>query len=155
MWRLAGELAKLGHSISYPVVAELLHDLGYSLQANQKTKEGDSHPDRNAQFEHINRKVKRYLSDKQPVIPVDTKKKELVGNFKNGGQELRRKGTPEPVRVHDFVIPELCRANPHGIYDLAQNAGWVSVGAGHDTATSGGEHPPLVAIQGTARISKS
>lgn len=132
--RLAGELSRLGHSISYPVVAELLHELGYSLQANQKTKEGDSHPDRNAQFEHINRKVKRCLGDKQPVISVDTKKKEMVGDFKNGGQELRPKGKPEPVRVHDFVIPELGRANPYGIYDLAQNTGWVSVGVDHDTA---------------------
>jgi transposase len=132
--RLAEELSKLGHSISYPVVAELLHELGYSLQANQKTKEGDSHPDRNAQFEHINRKVKRCLADKQPVISVDTKKKELVGDFKNGGQEVRPKGNPEQVRVHDFVIPELGRANPYGIYDLAHNTGWVSVGVDHDTA---------------------
>jgi transposase len=132
--RLAEELSKLGHSISYPVVAELLRELGYSLQANQKTKEGDSHPDRNAQFEHINRKVKRCLADKQPVISVDTKKKELVGDFKNGGQEVRPKGNPEQVRVHDFVIPELGRANPYGIYDLAHNTGWVSVGVDHDTA---------------------
>ncbi len=116
--RLAEELSKLGHSISYPVVAELLHELGYSLQANQKTKEGDSHPDRNAQFEHINRKVERCLADEQPVISVDTKKKELVGDFK----------------VHDFVIPELGRANPYGIYDLAHNTGWVNVGVDHDTA---------------------
>ena len=133
--RLAQELSQLGHSISYPVVGELLHELGYSLQANQKTKEGDTHPDRNAQFEHINRKVKRCLADKQPVISVDTKKKELVGDFKNGGQELRPKGNPEQVRVHDFVIKELGRANPYGIYDLAQNTGWVSVGVDHDTAT--------------------
>ena len=132
--RLAEELGKLGHTISYPVVAELLHELGYSLQANQKTREGGSHPDRNAQFEHINRKAKRYLADKQPVISVDTKKKELVGDFRNGGQELRPKGHPEQVRVHDFVIPELGRANPYGIYDLAHNTGWVSVGVDHDTA---------------------
>ena len=132
--KLAVELSRLGHSISYPVVADLLHELGYSLQANQKTKEGGSHPDRNAQFEHINRKVKRCLADKQPVISVDTKKKELVGDFKNGGQELRPKGNPEPVRVHDFLIPELGRANPYGIYDLAHNTGWVSVGVDHDTA---------------------
>ena len=132
--KLAEELAKLGHSISYPVVAELLHQLGYSLQANQKTKEGGGHPDRNAQFEHINRQVKRCLAQKQPVISVDTKKKELVGNFKNGGRELRPKGQPEQVRVYDFVIPELGRANPYGIYDLAHNTGWVSVGVDHDTA---------------------
>ena len=132
--RLAAELSTMGHSISYPVVAELLHKLGYSLQANQKTKEGGSHPDRNAQFEHINRKVQRCLADKQPVISVDTKKKELVGDFKNGGREWRPKGDSEQVRVHDFLIPELGRANPYGIYDLAHNAGWVSVGVDHDTA---------------------
>src|ERR1700682_6006357 len=131
--RLAEELSKLGHSISYPVVAELLHELGYSLQANQKTKEGDSHPDRNAQFEHIHRKVKRYLSDKQPVISVDTKKKELVGDFKNGGRELRPKGQPQPVRVHDFAIPELGKAGPYGIYDVSANAGFVNVGISADT----------------------
>ena len=153
--RLAEELSKLGHSISYPVVAELLHELGYSLQANQKTKEGDSHPDRNAQFEHINRKVKRCLADKQPVISVDTKKKELVGDFKNGGQEVRPKGNPEQVRVHDFVIPELGRANPYGIYDLAHNTGWVSVGVDHDTAAFAVEkHPALVAINGAACLSQ-
>ena len=132
--KLSEELARMGHSISYPVVAELLHELGYSLQANQKTKEGGKHPDRNAQFEHINEKVKEYLADKQPVISVDTKKKELVGNFKNGGRELRPQGDPEQVRVHDFLIKELGRANPYGIYDLASNSGWVSVGLDHDTA---------------------
>jgi transposase len=132
--KLAQELAVKGHSISYPVVAELLHELGYSLQANQKTREGGKHPDRNAQFEHINGKVKEYLADQQPVISVDTKKKELVGDFKNGGRELRPKGNPEQVRVHDFLIKELGRANPYGIYDLASNSGWVSVGLDHDTA---------------------
>jgi len=132
--KLSGELARMGHSISYPVVAELLHEMGYSLQANQKTKEGGKHPDRNAQFEHINNKVKEHLTDKQPVISVDTKKKELVGDFKNGGRELRPKGDPEQVRVHDFLIKELGRANPYGIYDLADNSGWVNVGLDHDTA---------------------
>ena len=132
--RLADELKRLGHQVSYSVVAEILSDLGYSLQANQKTKEGASHPDRNAQFEHINRKVKRFRSTKQPVISVDTKKKELVGDFKNSGRELRPKGEPEKVRVHDFVIPELGRATPYGIYDLTHNHGWVSVGIDHDTA---------------------
>ncbi len=132
--KLAEELQRTGHRVSYATVAELLHELGYSLQANRKTKEGSSHPDRHAQFEHINGKVKRYLAGKQPVISVDTKKKELVGDFKNGGRELRPKGNPEKVRVHDFVIRELGRANPYGIYDLAQNAGWVSVGVDHDTA---------------------
>ena len=132
--RLAEELQRQGHVISYPVVAELLREQGYSLQGNRKSQEGDSHPDRNAQFEHINRKVKRFLASRQPVISVDTKKKELVGNFKNSGRELRPQGEPEKVRVHDFVIPELGRATPYGVYDLAQNTGWVSVGMDHDTA---------------------
>ncbi len=132
--RLAEELQRQGHVISYPVVAELLREQGYSLQGNRKSQEGDSHPDRNAQFEHINRKVKRFLASRQPVISVDTKKKELVGNFKNSGRELRPQGDPEKVRVHDFIIPELGRATPYGVYDLAQNTGWVSVGMDHDTA---------------------
>jgi transposase len=132
--RLAEELRKQGHHVSYPVVAELLRELGYSLQANRKTKEGGSHPDRNAQFEHINSKVKRFLASQQPVISVDTKKKELVGDFKNAGRELRPQGDPEKVREHDFLIPELGRATPYGIYDLARNMGWVSVGRDHDTA---------------------
>jgi hypothetical protein len=132
--RLAEELHRRGHIISYPVVAELLRELGYSLQANRKNKEGSSHPDRNAQFEYINRRVGRFLAGKQPVISVDTKKKELVGDFKNGGRELRPKGEPEKVRVHDFLIPELGRATPYGVYDLARNTGWVSVGMDHDTA---------------------
>ena len=132
--RLAEELKRQGHVISYPVVAELLREQGYSLQGNRKSQEGDSHPDRNAQFEHINRKVKRFLASQQPVISVDTKKKELVGNFKNSGRELRPQGEPEKVRVHDFIIPELGRATPYGVYDLAQNTGWVSVGMDHDTA---------------------
>jgi hypothetical protein len=132
--RLAEELKRQGHTISYPVVAELLRELGYSLQANRKSKEGSGHPDRNAQFEHINGKVKRFLASKQPVISVDTKKKELVGDFKNGGRELRPAGDPEKVRVHDFLIPELGRATPYGVYDLARNTGWVSVGMDHDTA---------------------
>ena len=132
--RLAEELGKQGHVISYPVVAELLRELGYSLQANRKTTEGDGHPDRNAQFEYINRKVQRFFVSKQPVISVDTKKKELVGDFKNGGRELRPQGKPEKVRVHDFLIPELGRATPYGVYDLAQNTGCVSVAVDHDTA---------------------
>jgi Rhodopirellula transposase DDE domain len=111
-----------------------LHELGYSLQANRKTKKGSGHPDRNAQFEHLNAKVKWSLSRHQPVISVDTKKKELVGDFKNGGREMRPKGQPEKVRVHDFVDPELGRATPYGIYDLGRNSGWVSVRMDHDTA---------------------
>ena len=132
--RLAEELRAQGHQTSHRMVAELLHELDYSLQANSKTLEGGDHPDRNAQFEHIHETIQRQFAVNQPVISVDTKKKELVGEFKNGGRELCPKGQPEKVRVHDFVIPELGRANPYGIYDLANNAGWVSVGVDHDTA---------------------
>jgi len=132
--QLTTELTRMKHRVSHQVVADLLHTLGYSLQANSKTKEGSDHPDRNAQFEHLNGKVKWCLGRRQPVISVDTKKKELVGDFKNNGQELRPKGKPELVRVHDFVDPELGRAAPYGIYDLGRNSGWVSVGMDHDTA---------------------
>jgi hypothetical protein len=131
---LAEELRRLGHQISYRVVGEELRELGYSLQANRKTMEGTSHPDRDAQFWHIHEKVKDHQAAGQPVISVDTKKKELVGDFKNGGREWRPQGDPERVRVHDFVIPELGKANPYGVYDLTQNLGWVSVGIDHDTA---------------------
>src|ERR1035437_1650243 len=133
--KLAEDLNRMGHRVSYPVVAELLHELGYSLQANRKTKEGNSHPDRNAQFEYIDGKVRRYIALHQPVISVDTKKKELVGDFKNEGREWRPKKNPEKVRVYDFPIPELGRAAPYGVYDLASNTGWVSVGVDHDTAS--------------------
>lgn len=133
--KLAEELQRLGHEVSYPVVAALLHELDYSLQANRKTQEGDSHPDRNAQFEYIDQKVQTYLALRWPVISVDTKKKELVGDFKNVGQEWRPKGDPAKVRVHDFAIPGLGRAAPYGVYDLAYNTGWVSVGVDHDTAS--------------------
>jgi len=132
--QLSEELKRMKHQVSHQVVADLLHELGYSLQANRKTKEGSKHPDRNAQFEHLNGKVKWSLARHQPVISVDTKKKELVGDFKNGGRELRPKGEPELVRVHDFVDKELGRATPYGIYDLGRNSGWVSVGMDHDTA---------------------
>lgn len=132
--KLAEELSRMGHRVSHQLVGRMLHELGYSLQANSKTLEGANHPDRNAQFEYLNRRVKRQLQQHQPVISVDTKKKELVGDFKNNGRELRPKGDPEKVRVHDFIIPELGRANPYGIYDIAQNTGWVSVGVDHDTA---------------------
>ena len=131
---LEAELKNKGHAVSHQVVADLLHELEYSLQANRKTNEGASHPDRNAQFEYVNNKVKQYLGGKEPVISVDTKKKELIGDFKNTGKELRPKGDPEKVRVHDFLIPELGRANPYGIYDIGLNVGWVSVGVDHDTA---------------------
>jgi len=133
--KLANELNGAGHQTSHRMVAELLHEQGYSLQANRKTLEGSSHEDRDAQFQHINEQVKQLLGRRQPVISVDTKKKELVGNFKNNGRELRPKGNPEKVRVHDFVIPELGRAAPYGVYDVGSNAGWVSVGVDHDTAT--------------------
>jgi hypothetical protein len=132
--KLAEELQRIGHRVSRQLVAELLHDLGYSLQANRKTLEGASHPDRDAQFEHLNQRVAEQVARGEPAISVDTKKKELVGDFKNGGRELRPAGDPEPVRVHDFIIPALGRANPYGVYDLAQDAGWVSVGTDHDTA---------------------
>ena len=132
--KLAGELRRIGHQVSHQLVPELLHDLGYSLQANRKTLEGASHPDRDAQFEHLNRQVEEHLARGEPAISVDPKKKELVGDFKNGGRELRPQGDPERVRVHDFIIPELGRANPYGVYDLARDAGWVSVGTDHDTA---------------------
>jgi hypothetical protein len=116
------------------MVAELLRQLGYSLQGNRKTIEGTRHPDRNAQFEHINARVRAYLRQGEPAISVDTKKKELVGNFKNAGREWHRHGQPPPVQVHDFVQPELGRAIPYGVYDLRANAGWVNVGIDHDTA---------------------
>ena len=132
--QLTAELKSMNHQVSHQVVADLLHALGYSLQGNRKTKEGSNHPDRNAQFEHLNGKVKWCLGRRQPVISVDTKKKELVGDFSNKGQEWRPKGDPEKVRVHDFVDKELGRATPYGIYDVGANNGWVSVGMDHDTA---------------------
>ncbi len=132
---LAAELRGLGHRICHNVVADLLREMGYSLQANRKTREGSSHPDRDAQFGYINDQVKQALAASEPAISVDTKKKELIGDFKNSGREYRPKGQPEAVRVHDFRIPELGRAVPYGVYDIANNAGWVSVGIDHDTAS--------------------
>ena len=132
---LAAELRRLGHGISHNVVGDLLRGLGYSLQANRKTREGTSHPDRDAQFEYINEQVKQALAAGEPAISVDTKKKELVGDFKNSGRDYRPKRQPEAVRVHDFLIPELGRAAPYGVYDIADNTGWVSVGIDHDTAS--------------------
>jgi Rhodopirellula transposase DDE domain len=131
---LAQALAELGFAVSHKLVGRLLKQLGFSLQANRKTREGANHPDRDAQFEHINQRIKAFQADQQPTISVDTKKKELVGDFKNGGRELRPKGDPERVRVHDFKIPELGKVAPYGVYDIAANAGWVSVGIDHDTA---------------------
>jgi hypothetical protein len=132
--RLAEELTAQGHSVGARTVAGLLAAAGYSLQANSKTREGSQHPDRNAQFERINRQVKAYQAKEQPVISVDTKKKELVGDFKNVGREWQREGEPVPVRVHDFLDAELGKAIPYGVYDLLRNEGWVNVGVDHDTA---------------------
>ena len=131
---LAQELEALGHAISHVVVGRLLKAEGYSLQANAKVIEGNQSEDRNAQFEHINASVSTALAAGQPVISVDTKKKELVGQFKNGGREWRPQGQPEQVQVHDFVDPELGRANPYGVYDIGADEGWVSVGTDHDTS---------------------
>ena len=132
--KLAVELRRQGHTVSPRSVSTLLGQLGYSLQSNRKTREGSGHPDRNAQFEHINRRVKSYQRRGQPVVSVDTKKKELVGDFKNGGREWQPQGRPEQVRIHDFLDPKLGKAIPYGVYDLAADAGWVSVGVDHDTA---------------------
>jgi hypothetical protein len=133
--KLVTELAKKGHNVSPTVVGNLLRGMGYSLQANSKTREGDHHIDRNAQFEYINTQAKAFLTANEPVISVDTKKKELVGNFKNNGREWRPKGRPELVRIHDFIDPKLSRAVPYGVYDITNNVGWVSVGTDHDTAS--------------------
>ncbi len=132
---LAEELAAGGHSASDWLVRQVLYDLGYSLQSNRKTTEGAQHPDRDAQFRFINDRVARHLRRRQPAISVDTKKKELVGDFKNAGQQWRPRGLPEPVRVHDFLDPAKGKAIPYGVYDLRLNKGWVAVGLDHDTAT--------------------
>lgn len=132
---LAEELREMGHEVSHRLVADLLHESGYSLQANRKTREGPQHPDRDAQFRYINDGVRRFQKRQQPVISVDTKKKELVGDFKNPGREWHSNRRPERVRVHDFVIPSLGKAIPYGVYDLSRNEGWVTVGIDHDTAS--------------------
>ncbi len=132
---LAHELTDDQHPISHEKVAQLLRDLGYSLQGNRKTEEGVDHPDRDAQFRHINRAVRRALAQGWPVISVDTKKKELIGNFENKGRQWRRQGTGERVKGHDFPDPSVPRAYPYGIYDFGQNAGFVNVGTDHDTAS--------------------
>jgi transposase len=133
--QLARTLTERGYPVSYRVVAELLRELGYSLQANAKTREGASHPDRNAQFDYINTQVGTALAKGLPVISVDTKKKELVGQYRNGGQEWQPQGHPEKVNVHDFPDPRLGKAIPYGIYDVGRNLGWVNVGCDHDTAS--------------------
>lgn len=132
--KLAKELQQQGHQIGERTVSRLLKEKGYSLQANRKNQEGSQHPDRNAQFEYINRKVLDFQKRNQPVVSVDTKKKELVGNFSNSGREWHLKGTPEEVKVHDFQDKELGKAIPYGVYDVTMNEGWVSVGVDHDTA---------------------
>jgi Rhodopirellula transposase DDE domain len=133
-YQLAMELTRQGHPVSPRTVGRLLKADGYSLQSNRKTKEGGDHPDRNAQFEHINATVTKFQQRGQPVISVDTKKKELVGEFKNGGREWQPKGEPEKVLVHDFLDKDLGKAIPYGVYDVGENQGWVSVGIDHDTA---------------------
>jgi transposase len=133
--QLAQELERKGYSVSNVTVADLLHRLGYSLQANAKTLEGAGHPDRDAQFQYINAQVKAFLRRHQPVISVDTKKKELVGQFKNGGQEWQPKGDPERVEIHDFASPDFPKVIPYGVYDIGKNMGWVNVGMDHDTAS--------------------
>jgi hypothetical protein len=132
--RLADELTRQNHPVHAGTVGTLLREAGYSLQANRKTREGTSHPDRNAQFEYINASVQRFLKRGQPVISVDAKKKEKVGDFKNGGQEWLPQGEPQEVRVYDFLIKSLGKVTPYGVYDLLHNQGWVSVGIDHDTA---------------------
>lgn len=132
--KLSDELKKKGYIVSHTVVSALLDDLGYSLQANAKTREGEDHPDRNAQFEYINLKIKEFQAGRQPVISVDCKKKELIGDFKNNGREYRPAGESEEVRVYDFPDEELGKVAPYGVYDLTKNKGWVSVGISHDTA---------------------
>ena len=133
--KLAGALADLGHSVSATTIRKLLQvELGFSRQANRKTQEGTSHPDRNAQFEHINAKALEAQAAGQPVISVDTKKKELIGNFRNGGTDYRPEGDPHRVRVHDFEDKAKGKVVPYGVYDVGANTGWVSVGITHDTA---------------------
>jgi hypothetical protein len=131
---LAAELKRLGHRVSHVTVAALLHDLDYSLQANRKAREGKDHPDRDAQFQHISRQARAFQRRGQPVVSVDTKKKELIGDFKNPGREWHRRGHPEEVRAKDFPDKELGKAIPGGVYDLTHNEGWVSVGIDHNTA---------------------
>jgi len=131
---LSAELTAMGHQAGVSLVQRLLHQLGYSLQANRKTLEGATHVDRDAQFEHINAAANERITANEPVISVDTKKKELVGPFKNGGKELRPKGNPEAVNTHDFPTLAQGKANPYGVYDIGDNTGWVNVGIDHDTS---------------------
>ena len=152
---LARALAERGFTASQKLVGRLLRQLGFSLQSNRKTLEGAAHPDRDAQFEHINQKIKERQAAGQPAISVDTKKKELVGDFKNGGRELRPKGDPVAVRVHDFQIPELGKVAPYGVYDITANTGWVNLGIDHEYGFFRcREHPALVARPGQGMLSR-
>jgi len=132
--KLAAALQAQGHAVSERTVNRLLHDLGYSLQSNRKTLEGGHHPDRDAQFQYINRRARGFQKQRQPVVSVDTKKKELVGQYRKGGQAWHLPGQPEEVNVHDFPDKVLGKIIPYGVYDEATNTGWVSVGVDHDTA---------------------
>lgn len=132
--QLAAALTESGHPVSHVVVGELLREMGYSLQANSKTREGKEHPDRDLQFRYINKQVKKHQKDDQPVVSVDSKKKELIGNFKNSGREWERVGEPQEVNTHDFPDKKLGKAVPYGVYDVGLNEAWVSVGRDHDTA---------------------
>ena len=150
--RLAAALQEQGRQVSERTVNRLLHEMGYSLQSNRKTLEG-RHPDRDAQFNHVNRRAKAFQRSGDPVVSVDTKKKELVGDFRNGGREWRPKGEPEKVRVHDFKDAELGKAIPYGVYDVAADEGWVSVGMDHDTASFAvATLRALVGADGTRRV---
>jgi hypothetical protein len=131
--RLAGELTRMGHPVGRMTVATLLHEAGYSLQADRKTREGESHPDRDAQFRYIDRQIRRRLAARRPAVSVDTKKKEILGNFKNNGREWHPAGRPPLVNVHDFQDPTLGKVIPYGVYDILHDQGWVSVGIDHDT----------------------
>lgn len=133
--QLSKSLSERGQSVSYQVVSELLHEMGYSLQANMKKLEGSSHADRDKQFSYINEQVKQYLAEGWPVVSVDTKKKELVGQYRNTGREWQPKGHPEEVNIYDFVNMDVGKALPYGVYDIGQNVGWVNVGCDHDTAS--------------------
>ena len=151
---LATELTVAGHSVSERTVNRLLHELGYSLQANRKTLEGKQHADRDEQFKNINRRVRAFQRLRQPVVSVDTKKKELIGQFRNGGREWRPQGDPERVKVHDFIDRELGKAIPYGVYDVTRDSGWVSVGEDHDTpAFAVGDAAEVVAPDGQGGVS--
>ncbi len=134
---LAAALSRNRHPVSHTKVAHILHDLGFSLQSNRKSEEGGDHPDRDAQFGHINRRVKRYLASGWPVISVDTKKRELVGNYPNAGRQWRAKKQPRKVLGHDFPSAEVPPDYPYGIYDIGRNTGFVNLGIDHDAGASG------------------